>query len=209
MSDKALAGRASPRASGQFYGKKRIKRSNEAWDTLDPRLVEVLVSAMPRLRERMVWEPAAGCGTMVDQLELCGVRVFGATDIEPRRDDIGKLDIFESDKVALGCTAIVTNPPWGRLCAPFVRHAVALAQRDGIMACMLVALPWITGRKVSDLTGHAGFDVMIVPRFRARWMTEQEEADLEDGPQAPKMNHVWLVWDFAREAGAARVLFVP
>ena len=76
-------------------------------------------------------------------------------------------------------------------------------------SAMLLPLPWITGRKIADLTGSRGFDALIVPRYRARWMTPEEEAELEDGPSAPKMNHVWLVWDFGRPSGyAPRIDFV-
>ena len=55
------------RISG-FYGSERRARSNESWDTIDPRLVQVLVAALPELRKLSIWEPAAGRGLMVEQL---------------------------------------------------------------------------------------------------------------------------------------------
>jgi hypothetical protein len=194
---------------GSGLYKDRISRTNEAWDTIDPRLARSLVEMLPALKDRMVWEPAAGCGMLLDQLESAGVKVFAATDIEPRRDDIHPHDLLEAVEMVTGCTAIVTNPPWGRLAAPFVRHCLKLAEPASAIVCMLLPLPWITGRKVADLTGDPAFDAMIVPRYRARWMTPEEEAGLEDGAQAPKMNHVWCVWDFARGKGLApRIDFV-
>jgi len=210
MSDEAApSGRARSRVRGTFYGNERVARSNEAWDTIDERLVISLVAKLPGLKDRMVWEPAAGCGTMVDQLERAGVKVYGATDIIPRRDDVGRLDLFTTSEMLAGCDAIITNPPWGRLAAPFVRYALKLVRARLAMACILVPLPWITGRKIADLTGSAGFDAVIVPRYRARWMTKDEEAQLKDGAQAPKMNHVWLVWNFARDRSLApRIEFV-
>ena len=57
----------------EFYGSPRIERSNEAWDTIDPRLVKSLIEAIPNLKDRMVWEPSAGCGMMLDQLEAASV----------------------------------------------------------------------------------------------------------------------------------------
>jgi hypothetical protein len=191
----------------EFYGSERITRTNEAWDTIDPRLVKSLVEAIPALKNRMVWEPSAGCGLMLDQLEAAGVRVYAATDIEPRRDDVARLNMLDVSEMINGTDAIVTNPPWGRLAAPFVRYALTLAERRKAMVAMLLPLPWITGRKIADLTGSPGFDALIVPRYRARWMTPEEEAELAaamaaDGKTwspAPKMNHVWLVWDFARD----------
>jgi hypothetical protein len=185
-------------SGSEFYGSDRIARTNEAWDTIDPRLVKSLVEAVPGLKDRMAWELSAGCGLMVDQLRAVGVNVY-ATDIEPRRDDIAQLDALTATEMIPGADAIVTNPPWGRLAAPFVRKALELAEQRKAMVAMLLPLPWIAGRKIADLTGHPGFDALVVPRYRARWMTEQEEAALADGPSSPKMNHVWLVWDFARD----------
>jgi hypothetical protein len=182
-----------------FYGSERITRSNEAWDTVDPRLVKSLVEAVPGLKSRMVWEPSAGCGLMVDQLEGVGVKVYAATDIEPRRDDIAQRDLMTATEMPPGANAIVSNPPWGRLAAPFVRKTLELAAQRRALVAMLLPLPWVAGRKIADLTGSPGLDALVVPRYRARWMTEQEEAELEDGPSSPKMNHVWLVWDFARD----------
>ena len=154
MDKAAHAGRAPARDRGSFYGGERRSRSNETWDTLDDRLVTSLVAAVPRLKGLMVWEPAAGCGVMVDQLERSGVRVFGATDITPRRDDIGQLDIFGVTEMLAGCAAIITNPPWGRLAAPFIRHCLKLARARKAIVCMLVPLPWIAGRKIADMTGR-------------------------------------------------------
>ena len=182
-----------------FYGAPRIARSNEAWDTIDPRLVASLVEAVPALKSRVVWEPAAGCGTMVDQLEAAGVNVYAATDIEPRREDVGQLDLLAATEMLSGATAVITNPPWGRLAAAFVRKALELAEPRKAMVAMLLPLPWIAGRKIADMTGSPCFDSLIVPRYRARWMTSEEEAELAGGPSAPKMNHIWLVWDFARD----------
>lgn len=198
----------------EFYGSDRISRSNEAWDTIDPRLVRSLVKAIPSLKNRMVWEPAAGCGLMLDQLETAGVKVYAATDIEPRRKDIARLDLLIATAMPDGTDAIITNPPWGRLAAPFVRKALELAEQRKAMVAMLLPLPWITGRKIADLTGSPGFEALIVPRYRARWMTSEEEAELEaamaaDGKTwtpAPKMNHVWLVWDFARDSNLVPVI---
>lgn len=194
-------------SGSEFYGSARIERANEAWDTIDPRLVKSLVEALPALIGRMVWEPSAGCGMMVDQLEAAGVTVFAASDIEPRRGDIARLDLLTATEMPAGTTAIITNPPWGRLAAAFVRKTLELAEPRKALVAMLLPLPWITGRKIADMTGNPHFDSLVVPRYRARWMTPEQEAELEaamaaDGKTwspAPKMNHVWLVWDFARD----------
>jgi len=197
-----------------FYGGDRINRSNEAWDTIDPRLVQSLVEAVPYLKNHKVWEPAAGCGRMVDQLQAAGVEVIATTDIEPRRDDIASQDLFDCEAMPTGTDCIITNPPWGNLASPFVRHCLKLAENAKALVAMLVPLPWVAGRKIADMTGSPGLETLVVPRYRARWMTPEEEAELAaqmeaDGKEwspAPKMNHVWIVWDFGRDTAVAPVI---
>ena len=41
----------------------------------------------------------------------------------------------------------------GAIGGSFVRKALELAKQRKAMAAMLLPLPWITGRKVADLTG--------------------------------------------------------
>lgn len=180
-----------------FYGSERRVRSNEAWDTIDPRLVQALVGALPELRKRKIWEPAAGKALMVEQLEEAGCKIEVASDIEPRSSRGEAQNFFDVTEMPVSVDTIVTNPPWGRLAADFVRHALDLAAPARGLVVMLLPLPWITGRQIADLTGSVGLDQIVVPRFRARWMTPEEEASA-GGASAPKMNHVWVVWDFAR-----------
>lgn len=77
---------------------------------------------------RMVWEPAAGDGAMVDVLRAAGATVF-ATDIEPRRADVAKLDIFDdrletSPRIRNSVQAVVTNPPFN-LAEKMIRRILA------------------------------------------------------------------------------------
>jgi hypothetical protein len=189
-----------------FYGKPRETRSNEAWDTVDERLVPALIATVPALRNAKIWEPAAGRGLMADQLRNAGAEVIALSDVAPRRADVAGEDFLAATGLPRDVDAIVTNPPWGTLAAPFVRHALALALPARAMVAMLMPLPWIAGSKIADMTGSPAFDMLVVPRFRARWMTDEEEAALEGGPQGPKMSHVWLVWDFARDPKIAAVV---
>lgn len=182
-----------------YYGSERRVRSNEAWDTVDPRLVTALVEALPNLRKRKIWEPAAGRGLMVDQLREEGCTVECASDIEPRGARVEGQDFLAVTEMPLYLDAIVTNPPWGRLAAPFIRHALDLARPVRALVAMLVPVPWLTSAGVADMTGDTGLEVIVIPRFRAKWMTAEEEAELANGPASPKMNHIWVIWDFARD----------
>jgi hypothetical protein len=177
----------------------RITRTNESWDTVDPRLVRALLQAVPSLRRRKIWEPAAGAGLMAGQLHMAGCSVILASDIAPRGDGVETLDMMAVETMPGGPDAIVTNPPWGDLAAPFIRHALELAEPKRALVAMLVPLPWITAAGVADMTGNPALEALVIPRFRAKWMTAEEEARLANGPASPKMNHIWIVWDFNRD----------
>ena len=61
------------------------------------------------------YEPCAGDGALVDHLTQHGLICTGASDIEPQRDDIRRIDAFdltESDLREADC--IISNVPWTR-----------------------------------------------------------------------------------------------
>lgn len=191
-----------------FYGAPRRQRANETWDTVDPRLVAALLHACPGLLHKRIWEPAAGSGLMAGQLRALGCDVHIVSDIAPRGRGVIQQDFLKATAITKPTDALVTNPPWGRLAAPFVRHALALAKPAKATVAMLLPLPWLTAAGVADLTGNGYLEAVVVPRFRARWMTAAEEATLKNGPASPKMNHVWLVWNFSRKWPEPVLIFV-
>jgi len=66
---------------------------------------------LPHLPKKIIFdEPCAGDGSLVDHLEDAGHRCIWATDINPRRPDIGPYDVFKINKVHGDC--FITNPPW-------------------------------------------------------------------------------------------------
>ena len=61
----------------------------------------------------VVWEPATGAGAIADALAGAGWAVV-ATDIEPRRNDIVRLDFLRDAPLAAPQpTILCTNPPFG------------------------------------------------------------------------------------------------
>lgn len=57
-------------------------------------------------------EPCAGDGRLIDHLTAAGHHCAGAWDIEPRRDDIDKIDA--SQRLIGNIDCFITNPPWSR-----------------------------------------------------------------------------------------------
>jgi hypothetical protein len=78
------------------------------------------------------WEPCAGDGALIDaiwqdsrqSIRYCRL----ATDIEPRAQNILKLDALSADPIcADGCDLIITNPPWDRkILHPMIEHFSAM-----------------------------------------------------------------------------------
>ena len=95
---------------------------------------------------RHLWEPAAGRGAIARELRAAGHIVTTADIVE--RDFRSTSWRRPEDAEAAGCTAIVTNPPYGRaVLDPFVRHALDLSPR----VYLLLRLSFLegTGRPTS------------------------------------------------------------
>jgi hypothetical protein len=80
---------------------------------------------LPLLPKGPIWEPAAGNGALVDALVRAGRHVV-ATDIDPQRHDIARLDFLNDELPPATRGAILaTNPPF-RLTDRFLERALGL-----------------------------------------------------------------------------------
>lgn len=111
-------------------------------------------------------EPLAGDGRLVNALISHGLVCIGASDIEPGRSDIKRLDVF--DKKDTRADLIITNTPWphpGQRGDPAIAMALHLSE----MAPTWLLLP-------ADLMHNAYFDrigdrcAKIVAVGRVSWM---------------------------------------
>lgn len=149
-----------------------------------------------------VWEPCCGDGAMARVLEAHGHSVAG-TDLVGRGYGEGGRDFLTETRMPDGAAAIVTNPPYGRGLCRFVDHALELARPLSGMVAMLVNIQWLTGAVNSTRLRHSAFDASVMLTNRIVWFPG------EDGRPAkqPQENHCWLVWDWSRTPGPARMLF--
>jgi hypothetical protein len=106
-------------------GSKTSAAEKDLWSTppcLAAALAEFVLPALPR---GPVWEPAAGLGALVDALRAAGREVV-ATDIDPLRRDIARLDYLKDPPPAsIRGAVMATNPPFSRLDA-FLARTLAL-----------------------------------------------------------------------------------
>lgn len=122
----------------------------DSYFTLDPRCVAALAEHLDLEVLTIIWEPAAGRGDMLWQLERFGAAVR-ATDLHayPGADPRIRtgVDFFTVQPSARsGIDAIITNPPFDQV-IPFLEHALRILP-GGIVA-MMVRHEWIaqTGAK--------------------------------------------------------------
>jgi hypothetical protein len=151
------------------------------------------------------WEPCAGRGDLVDQLQSYGAQCVVATDIQPEGAGIFRSDALQAtreDVDSTGVTHIITNPPWTRdilhqMIWQFMHmrptwllfdadwpHTIQddLARRQGL-------------KTVPELMAHC---VRIVSVGRLCW--------IEGTNQTGKDNCAWYLFD-ARHTGSTE--FIP
>ncbi len=136
------------------------RRRQDAYDT-PPEALAPLLPYLPT--DKFYAEPCAGCGMLVDALEAAGRRVYWASDIEPRRDDIGQHDALKIAGVLLACHTIVTNPPW----TASIRHPMIDRFRLLRPTWLLMDASWMHTRQAVP---HLTFCQRIVSIGRVSWM---------------------------------------
>src|SRR3954466_14280065 len=115
-----------------------------------------------------IWEPCCGNGAMAQVLGAHGPRVVGTDLVDRGYGEAGR-DFLVETRLPDGVTAIVTNPPYGRLLFEFVDHALKLTQRVGVMLAMLVNSQWPYGAANSARCRLPAFDAEIKLTNRIVW----------------------------------------
>lgn len=145
-----------------------------------------LHAEIDRLRDfGTVWEPAAGDGAMVREMEALGLRVV-ATDLVDRGCGAEIRSFYDWSFPAAG--AIVTNPPfaecgWGNGKARWLKHALENLNVE----YMALLLNW-------SWPGAGGLGPFWSRFPAARVYLMRWKIDFT-GQGAPPMLNAWFVWD--------------
>jgi hypothetical protein len=136
-----------------------------------------------RLRELgTIWEPAAGDGAMVREMEAIGLRVF-ASDLVDRGAGAQICNFY--DYRIRQCGAIVTNPPFTECNADpgWIRHALERLAVEYM--ALLLPINWV------GAAGRAALWAQYPPAriYIMRWRIDFT------GQGAPPMLNGWFVWD--------------
>jgi hypothetical protein len=130
----------------------------------------------------MIWEPAAGDGAMVRELQEFGHRTV-ASDLVDRGCGALLHSFYDFD--ALAANAIVTNPPFAECNRDpgWVRHALEVLGVEYM--ALLLPINWL------GAAGRAALWAQFPPAriYLMRWRIDFT------GQGAPPMLNAWFVWD--------------
>lgn len=174
---------------GTYERVERVEREKDEFYPTPPEPTRAFLYAeVQRLREfQTIWEPAAGDGAMVREMEALGLTIHASDLID--RDCGAHIRSFYDFSIA-PASAIVTNPPfaecgWGNGKARWLKHALDVLDVD----YMALLLNW-------GWPGAGGLGPFYAAHPPARVYLMRWKIDFT-GQGAPPMLNAWFVWDRA------------
>lgn len=172
---------------GEIVQSDVLQREKDDFYPTPPEPTRALIHAeIDRLREfGTIWEPAAGDGAMVREMEAVGLKVF-ASDLIDRGAEAYICDFYKYQHRPF--SAIVTNPPfqecgWGNGKARWLYHALDTLDVE----YMALLLNW-------SFPGAGGLGPFWAKYPPARVYLMRWKIDFT-GQGAPPMLNGWFVWD--------------
>lgn len=163
----------------------RVRRADDYYPT-PPDATRALIAAEHNWLEyhSRLWEPACGQGAMARELDTAGHAVW-STDLVDRGWGTGGVDFLTTTEIPMGCTAIVTNPPFN-IAEKFIVHA--LDRLGAPYLCLLLKSTfWHAVSRVPTFVSHPP-SVVYPMTWRPDFL----------GLGAPTMEAMWCVWDKSR-----------
>lgn len=174
---------------GSYSKADSLEREQDDFYPTPPEPTRAFLHAeIDRLRELgSIWEPAAGDGAMVREMQAMGLDVV-ASDLVDRGCGAQLRDFYQFDKAP--AAAIVTNPPfsecgWGNGKARWLKHA--LEALDVEYMALLLNWSW---------PGAGGLAPFWAKHAPARVYLMRWKIDFT-GQGAPPMLNAWFVFDRA------------
>lgn len=174
---------------GSYSKSDALEREEDDFYPTPPEPTRALLHAeIGRLREfGHIWEPAAGDGAMVREMETLGLTV-GASDLVDRGCGAFICDFYHFREAQAISKAIVTNPPfsecgWGNGKARWLKHALDVLKVEYMALLMNWGWP-----------GAGGLGPFYAAHPPARVYLMRWKIDFT-GQGAPPMLNAWFVWD--------------
>lgn len=172
---------------GTYTKAAELEREKDDFYPTPPEPTRALLHAeIDRLRDfPCIWEPAAGDGAMVREMEALGLKVQ-KTDLVDRGCGAMVADFYSFNT---GPRAIVTNPPFAECNRDpgWVRHALEIVGAEYM--ALLLPINWL------GASGRAALWADFTPAriYLMRWRIDFT------GQGAPPMLNAWFVWDRMHE----------
>lgn len=181
--------------TGEIVKADALEREKDDFYPTPPEPTRAILSAeIDRLRAfDRVWEPAAGDGAMVREMEGLGLDVF-ASDLIDRGCGATIRDFYSFDRETMPTNAaILTNPPFGECNKDpgFVRHA--LSNLGTRYMALLLPVNWVGASGRAPLWSEFPPSRVYVMRWRIDFT----------GQGAPPMLNAWFVWDVDAKGGTS------
>jgi hypothetical protein len=148
--------------------------------------------------DRVVAEPACGNGAIAKVIAP-HCRSVVSTDIhayDGHQPD-AMVDFLEVKDYQEYCekaggkpTAIITNPPYGKLAEAFAWKSIQLMEECQGFVAMLCRHEWDAAKGRGPLFDHMAYSAKVTLRFRPRWV--------EGSSGAPRFSYAWYCWDWSR-----------
>jgi hypothetical protein len=164
------------------------ERGNDLYET-PPEAVHALLRTEPLPKERVIWEPACGPGSIVRVLRGAGYRVY-ATDLVNYGcpDSESGVDFLMERLPRFPIGAVVSNAPF-KLGGEFVAHALALGIPKVVMLFRLAFLESACRDSILD----GGLLARVYPFSNRLPMMHR---DGWEGPKARSaIAFAWFVWE--------------
>ena len=169
--------------NGEGVWAESVAREKDDFYPTPPEPTRALLAAeLPRLRSfQSIWEPAAGDGAMVREMQACGLEVV-ASDLVDRGAGAEIRSFYDYGKAP--CEAILTNPPFTECnSGRWIVHALETIS----VRYMALLLPF----NWPGAESRAGLWAKHKPArvYLMRWRVDFT------GKGAPPMLNAWFVWD--------------
>lgn len=190
---KPVAVRAGDDLAGAFERAEHLERDKDEFYPTPPEPTRAFLHAeIDRLRDfETIWEPAAGDGAMVREMQALGLDVF-ASDLVDRGCGAETRSFYDYAEAPGSARAIVTNPPfaecnWRDGKGRWLLHALEMLQVDYM--ALLLSWSWPAAGGLGPLWASSPPARVYLMRWKIDFT----------GQGAPPMLNGWFVWDRAHE----------
>lgn len=171
---------------GTYEKVEHLEREKDDFYPTPPEPTRAILHAeLNRLLDfQTIWEPAAGDGAMMREMQALGMNVH-ASDLVDRGCGAELRSFYQYQEIDRPCRAIVTNPPFAECNKDpgWIRHAMETLHVEYM--ALLLPVNWLGASGRAALWAKYPASRIYLMRWRIDFT----------GQGAPPMLNAWYVWD--------------